>query len=598
MLFIKGFDIMEYRWSLKELYTSFQSQEFIQDLIKFDEFIDKFRRMSREISNPKIEIIEHLENYINFNNEFFHLSFRLMSFCQLTLSVDTKNVDALKYLEIIEEKLTAISEPNTKFIKWIGSLKNLDEIIEASTLLEEHNFYLNEIYKNSKYILDEKEEAVISKMKNTGSNAWSKLQDLTVSNLLISININENEEKLPLTVIRNMAYDEDSNVRKNAYEAELEAYKQIEDVSAACLNGIKGEVITIAKLRGYSSPLDESLISSRMEKKTLDCMFNSIEKYIPAFRKYLRKKAEILSYKGGLPFYDLFAPIGKSNKKYTFEEAKEFIINNFKTFSPKLADYALNAFDKNWIDADPREGKVGGAFCENLHVIGESRIMSNFSGTFNDVITLAHELGHGYHGACLTNESAINSDYPMPIAETASTFCETIIKKAAIKNMTKDDAVLILENDISDCAQIIVDIYSRFLFEKELFKRRENSSVNSENLQKIMLDSQMKAYGDGLDSNYLHSYMWICKPHYYSAGFNFYNYPYAFGLLFSKGLYSIYLKDKNNFVKEYDKLLSVTGKNNMSDIAAIMGIDINSVGFWNDSLEMINKDIDNFIKLV
>lgn len=588
---------MEHRWSLKELYDSFESKEFKEDLIRCDKFIDKIKEISETFADSKEENIKKLENYISVDNEFFHLSFKLLSFCQLSLSVETTNVEALKYLEVIEEKITELAEPNTKVAKWIGKLQNLDDIIGSSTILKEHNFYLKEIQQNNKYVLSEKEETIISKMRNTGSSAWSKLQDLTLSNLLVKININGKEEKLPLTVVRNMAYDANDNIRKTAYIAELAAYSEIEDVSAACLNGIKGEVITVDKLRGYKSPLEESLISSKMDQKTLDSMFSAISEYLPVFRKYFRKKAQILSYRGGLPFYEMFAPIGKSSRKYTFEEARDFIVENFKTFSDKLADYALKAFNNKWIDAEPREGKVGGAFCENLHVIGESRIMSNFTGNFNDVVTLAHELGHGYHGACLLKESAINSEYPMPIAETASTFCETIIKKAATDKVDKEESISILETEISDCAQVIVDIYSRFLFESEVFKKREKGSISVEELKSIMLEAQKKAYGDGLDSNYLHPYMWICKPHYYSADFNFYNYPYAFGLLFSKGLYSIYLKDKEKFVKEYDKLLALTGKNKIFDIAKFMNIDINSVSFWKESLELIKEDIDKFITL-
>jgi pepF/M3 family oligoendopeptidase len=589
---------LEHKWSLKELYSSFSSEEFKNDLIKCDEFIDKIKKMSEKLTNDKSNLVKILEEYINISNYFSHLSFKLMAFCQLTLSVDTKNADALRYLELLEEKLTALAQPSTKFTKWIGSLQNLDEIIKASETLKEHAFYLREEVKKNKYILGENEEIIISKMRNTGSSAWSKLQDLTTSNLLVDIDIKGKKEKLPLTIIRNMAYDDDKNLRKLAYEAELKSYKKIEDVSAACLNGIKGEVITVAKLRGYKSPLEESLINSRMDRESLDAMFNAIKEYLPVFKKYFRKKAEILGYKNGLPFYELFAPIGKNSKQYTYEDAKEFIVYKFKTFSDKLSNYALNAFDKNWIDAEPREGKVGGAFCENLHVIGESRIMSNFSGNFGDVVTLAHELGHGYHGSCLLNESAINSEYPMPIAETASTFCETIIKKAAVKNVAKEEALLILETEISDCAQVIVDIYSRFLFEQELFERREKSSLSSKELQEIMIESQKKSYGEGLDLNYLHPYMWVCKPHYYSAGFNFYNYPYAFGLLFSKGLYSKYLEDKEKFVAEYDTLLSVTGKNQISDITKLMNIDIHSMDFWRSSLELIREDIDKFIKLL
>ncbi|TGU86830.1 oligoendopeptidase F, partial [Mesorhizobium sp. M00.F.Ca.ET.186.01.1.1] len=188
------------------------------------------------------------------------------------------------------------------------------------------------------------------------------------------------------------------------------------------------------------------------------------------------------------------------------------------------------------------EGKRGGAFCYNLHMVGESRIMANYTGSYNDVSTLAHELGHGYHGECLVQEAFYNSDYPMPIAETASILCETIIAKAALAQATPEEAFSILENDISGASQVIVDIYSRYLFESAVFARRSEGSLSVGELKELMLQAQKDAYGAGLDSSVLHPYMWVCKPHYYSADFNFYNFPYAFGLLFAKGLYAEYVK--------------------------------------------------------
>jgi len=211
--------------------------------------------------------------------------------------------------------------------------------------------------------------------------------------------------------------------------------------------------------------------------------------------------------------------------------------------------------------------------------------------------TLAHELGHGYHGACLMKEEYLNSDYPMPIAETASIFCETIVKEAALKTANKEEAFSMLENDISDSAQVIVDIYSRFIFESEVFKRRESGSLSVNELKEIMLDAQKEAYGNGLDPDFLHPYMWLCKPHYYSADYNFYNFPYAFGLLFSKGLYAEYLKKGKEFTAEYDRMLSVTGKMSIEDVVKVMNIDVHDPGFWRSSLELIEKDIDRFIKL-
>lgn len=588
---------MDLNWSLKELYESFESKNFKEDLRECDNSIENFIQWVETSTKDCDNFIKNLEEFIRLKSHLEDLFSRLFAFCQLNLSVETNNSAALKNLEILEQKYASLAEADAKIKKWIGNTNDLNNLIEHSTLLKEHSFYLKEIQLNSKYVLSDKEEAVIAKMKNTGSSSWAKLRDLLTSSVKVDIELNGEKKQLPLTVIRNMAYEKDEETRKKAYEAELDSYKKIEEAVAACLNGIKGEVITTSKLRGYKSPLEEALINSRMDEETLDAMLAAMKESLPSFRKYFKRKGELLQKNNGLPFYDIFAPIGKSNMEFPYEKGKEFVYENFKTFGTKLADYAKKAFDNNWIDVKPKEGKVGGAFCSNLHSIGESRIMLNYGDKFDDVITLAHELGHGYHGECLKDEAILNSDYPMPIAETASTFCETIVKKAAVKNASKEEAFTILESEIGDYAQIIVDIYSRFYFESEVFKRREISSLSPSELNEIMIEAQKYTYGDGLDEKYLHPYMWICKPHYYDADYNFYNFPYAFGLLFAKGLYAEYLKRGESFIAGYDKLLKATGKMNLADVAKLMNINIKNIEFWRSSLRIMEEDINKFMKL-
>ncbi|SHH32131.1 oligoendopeptidase, pepF/M3 family [Caloranaerobacter azorensis DSM 13643] len=588
---------MDLKWSLDELYTSFESEDFINDMKKLDSSIKKINDWSEINLNTKDNAIQKIEEYINIQIELNTLFEKLMSFAELTSSVDAKNEKALMIIDKLQTKITELTKPTVKFQRWLNSIENLDKIISSSNILKEHEFYLKEIYNKAKYLLSDEEEILIAKMSNTGSNAWTKLQNILTSTLLVDININGQEKQLPLSIVRNMAYDKDPKIRKTAYEAELKSYKKIEESSAACLNGIKGEVLTVCEMKGYNSPLDMTLIDSRMDRDTLNAMLSAIKESLPTFRKYYKRKAELLGYNNGLPFYELFAPMGEIDMNFTYDEAKDYIVKNFRSFSEKLAEFANNAFENRWIDAKPREGKRGGAFCSNLHPIKQSRILSNFTGSFNDVITLAHELGHGYHGDCLKDESILNSDYPMPLAETASIFCETIVKNAALKEATSKEAFWILEQSISDAGQVIVDIYSRFLFESNLFEKRKDHALSVRELKELMLDAQKEAYGDGLNENYLHPYMWICKPHYYEAAYNFYNFPYAFGLLFAIGLYAEYLKKGKAFIEEYDRLLAATGKNNAVDVAKLMDIDIRSVDFWRSSLKLIEKDIEKFIEL-
>ena len=588
---------MNLNWSLKELYTSFNSEEFLEDMECLTEVIDEINKWTEIIVKDTDCAKVKLEGYVERFSVLADLITKIGSFIELSISVNTKDDEALKYSDILEKKLTKIVEAETKLNKWISSIENIDEVIKDSILLKDHEFILKEVVEKSKYLLTDREEAIIANMQNTGSNAWGKLKDNLISTHKVEINEDGKIKEYPLTVVLNMAYDKDEKVRKRAYEAEIASYTKIEEGVAAALNGIKGEVLTICEFRGYKSPLEQTLINSRMDEESLNVMLEAMKESMPKFREYLKRKAEILGHKNGLPFYDMYAPIVESDMEFDYEKGKKFVVDKFRTFSDNLANFAQKAMNNNWIDVMPKEGKVGGAFCAGIHYLGESRILLNYGNSFSDVVTMAHELGHGFHGECLKDESVLNTEYPMPIAETASTFCETIVKKAAIKEADKITALAILESEISDCNQVIVDIYSRFLFEKSLFEARKESALTVDQIKKLMLDAQREAYGDGLDPEYLHPYMWTWKPHYYYANSNFYNFPYAFGLLFAKGLYAEYLKKGSEFSSEYENLLSITGKHNIVDITKEVGIDIHNKEFWKSSLRTIEEDIDKFMEL-
>ena len=588
---------MNLNWSLKELYTSFNSEEFQEDMECLTEVIEEINKWTEIIIKDTDCAKVKLEGYVERFSVLADLITKIGSFIELSISVNTKDEEALRYSDILEKKLTKIVEAETKLNKWISSIENIDEVINESILLKDHEFILKEIVEKSKYLLTDREEAIIANMQNTGSNAWGKLKDNLISTLKVEINEDGKIKEYPLTVVLNMAYDKDEKVRKRAYEAEIASYTKIEEGVAAALNGIKGEVLTICEFRGYKSPLEQTLINSRMDEESLNVMLEAMKESMPKFRQYLKRKAEILGHKNGLPFYDMYAPIVESEMEFDYEKGKKFVVDKFRTFSDNLANFAQKAMNNNWIDVMPKEGKVGGAFCAGIHYLGESRILLNYGNSFSDVVTMAHELGHGFHGECLKDESVLNTEYPMPIAETASTFCETIVKKAAIKEADKITALAILESEISDCNQVIVDIYSRFLFEKSLFEARKESALTVDQIKKLMLDAQREAYGDGLDPEYLHPYMWTWKPHYYYANSNFYNFPYAFGLLFAKGLYAEYLKKGSEFSSEYENLLSITGKYNIADITKEVGIDIHNKEFWKSSLRTIEEDIDKFMQL-
>lgn len=584
-------------WSLKELYASFDDELFEGDLTKLKELAKSFNEFASNQLQSSEDAQSKCEQYVSYQAQLSHLLLKLMSFANLTSAVDASNERALYYMNYIQELANEFVKPSVAFKMFIKAVNNLDEVIEASDTLKEFEYHLHFLKDEADYLLSEAEEILISKMRLSGSTAWSNLQNKVTSTLMIDVELDGQTQSLPLPAVRNLAYHHDAAVRKMAYEAELAAYSRIEEASGAALNGIKGEVITINGLRGYDSPLVETLRVSRMDQDTLDAMLKAMKKALPSFQRYYQHKAKLLNHKEGLPFYDLFAPIKKSESTYTYDEAMTYIIKQFESFSLELAAYTQKAYDAKWIDYTPRNNKRGGAFCMNIHSIKESRIMSNFDGSFSNLITLAHELGHGYHGQQLVDESIINSRYPMPLAETASIFCETIVVNAALKEVSDEEQIAILEASISDAGQVIVDILSRFFFESALFEKRAQGVVSVGELKNMMLESQKRAYGDGLDHNYLHPYMWLNKPHYYSAGLNFYNFPYAFGLLFAKGLYAQYLEQSEGFLEKYNNLLKATGKNNIKDVASMVNVDVGQSEFFEKSLALIEKDIERFIEL-
>lgn len=573
-----------YEWTLEDLYPSFESQEFKQDVEAYKALKGKFESLTLEDS------IEGITQVVKLLEESTVLTGRLYNYIHLTLATDTTHETATQ----VEVQLAGVSADlqatYAKVSKFLGTIQT---DITTDPFLAEYRYYFEEAKKDATHLLSDELEEVLAKMSISGGKAWSQLFDFMWS----SAQGEYKGEVVTLSEIRGKAYDSDAEVRKSAYEAELKMYDAIKEPIAFSLNHIKKEVLTTSQLRGYESPLAHTLEASRMSRETLDALLEAICEYLPNFRKYLRHKAALLGHENGLPFYDLFAPVGNSSRTFTVEESKDYLIENFKTFSADLAEMTEEFFDKHYIDFYPRKGKVGGAFCANLPMIKQSRVLTNFTGSLSDVVTLAHELGHAYHGLHIENHRPLNQDYSMPVAETASTFNENIIMNTAIKEASDEEKIALIESQLQDTTQIIVDIYSRYLFESAVFENREQSFMFSKDLEEMMLSAQKEAYGDGLDQDYLHPYMWACKPHYYSTGLSFYNFPYAFGGLFSKGLYAIYQEQPEGFVEKYQELLRATTVSSVEDTAKVLGVDVSTPEFWKKALAEVAESIEAFIAL-
>jgi len=582
-------------WDLTRLYADFDDK-FDADLDKAAELAKSGLQFMRGLKAGENDV-ENMKEAIVRKQELSTLFSRAAQFTHLTISVNATHEAALRAQDRIAKISNTLAMMNSAFTDFVGKIADLDSVIEADPLIKEHEFILRETKAEASHLIDPELEPLVLQMQTTGAKAWANLRGTLDATLLIDVD--EERKGLSLAAVRGFAYSADADLRKRAYEAEIAAYPRTEIAMAACLNGIKGEAITLLPYKKYSTPIEMTLDSSRMDQETLDALIAVLYEALPMFRRYFRAKAKALGYEGGLKFYDLFAPLGASGKTFTLEEAREYLVKVLSQFSDNMGKFIDNAFEERWIDAFPKPGKRGGAFCSGAHCIGRSYVCTNFDGSLSSVSTLAHELGHAYHGSQLMKNSPLNTGYPMPLAETASIFNETLLSHVALKNCTSaDEELMLLDTELTDASQVVVDILSRYIFETEVFARRADHNLSVKELKEIMLDAQRKTYGDGLDENCMHPYMWACKPHYYRHNLHFYNFPYAFGLLFGKGVFAQYEKEGDAFIPKYDELLANTVKGNVYDVAKSVGIDVHDINFWRSSIEVISKTVDRFCELV
>lgn len=577
-------------WNLDPIYRGFDDPAFASDLAALREKVDAFVSLTARL--PETEPLPGLRQGIDILEQISLLTGKLAGYASLRQAADTKDPEPGSRMGQVMAVYSDAAAPMAAFQDWAARLPDMTTLAAGDDVLRDYTFLLEKWKDNSRYLLSGSGEAVMARLSLSGSDAWSEMQQYLTS----TVRVNYRDTVTNLSAIRNMAYSPDPQVRRDAYEAELRCYPAIADPVAYALNSIKLETISDCRLRGYASPLERTLKQADMKRETLDAMMDAIREYLPKFHRYLKVKAAALGHKNGLPWYDLFAPMGASSTRFTTREARDYLVNLFAGFDSELSRMVARAFDNAWIDFYPRDGKAGGAFCAGVECLGESRILTNFDGMMGDVVTLAHELGHAFHNQCIRDHRPLNRDYSMPLAETASTFNECVVMASAIQDAAGDaEKIALIESQLQDATQIICDILSRYLFETAVFQNREESFMDASTLCDMMLTAQKQAYGDGLDPDCLHPYMWVCKSHYY--GPTFYNFPYAFGGLFARGLYARYLQEGAAFVPKYKELLHTTTVATAEDTARVAGIDLTDRDFWRSALQTIADQIDLFCSL-
>jgi oligoendopeptidase F len=576
------------RWDMTPIFPSLQSPEFtaafeqvkrkLGDLVPLFDRHGLRRRESAAVGAAEVEAFETVTG--QFNALFRELRM-VYAYIGCFVATDAADDTAQSLLSELQMARVTLDQVRARYIAWIGSL-DIDALLAASAVAREHEFMLRKAQARSRHQMGEEQEELAADLQPAGLSGWSKLHHNVTALLTVTLPLRGETQTLPMSAVRALANDPDREVRRSAYEAELAAWETVAVPLAAALNGIKGAQGVLRRRRGYEDDVAPTLIDNHIDRAALDAM------------QHMRAKARALGLER-LAWYDVSAPVGEGGRSYTWPDAESFIREQFGRYSARMAGFADRSFRERWIDAEPRAGKEGGAFCTGLRP-GESRILMNYDRSFNSVSTLAHELGHGYHNLNLQARTPLQSDTPSTLAETASIFCETLSFEAVLAGTSGAERLGLLEASLQRDLLVVVDIHSRFLFEKAVFERRARRELTPRELDELMLECQRQTYGDGLDDALLHPKMWAVKGHYY--GPTFYNYPYTFGLLFGLGLYARYTADPDGFRAGYDDLLSSTGLADAATLAQRFGIDVRGLAFWRASLDVIREKIGEFEQLV
>lgn len=607
-------------WKLDGIFRSTDSDEYtaylascresMTNITSLLESADAFTRKG----NENFDFAAWLASFLQEYERAAAMSGTLCNYAYIVYSTDTTNPDRLNALNVTIDLNNGLRASERRLALVLAShQKYMDDFYTRYPAYRDYRYLLQELADSSAHQMSAPEEKLADDMQKTGGDAWERLQEQLISSM-------QDEKGRTFNELRGLAASADKDERKEAYTKELALLRSNRIAFAACLNNLKGETLMLNGRRNWKGALDRALHSSRLSRESLTALTGAIEDSLPVWRNYFKAKAAILRKSGqtasssagtagrGLAFYDLFAPLpapgtaeavnaGGSlfTRTWSFEEAKDYILREYDSFSTNMGNFARMAFASGWVDAKIRPGKVGGAYDQDFAKGHQSRILCNFTGKFGDVITMAHELGHAFHFSCMKGKSPLFFDYPMTLAETASTFAETLVKQDMIANASQADALLIIEQDLQDVAQVLVDILSRFYFERSVFEEREKGELGADDFCRLMAEAQQQTYGDGLNEE-RHEYMWAVKSHYYSTGLDFYNFPYAFGQLFAAALYAKFRTEGKAFTEHYEQLLADTGNMSCEDLCAKAGFDIRDKAFWKSGIDIYAQEVETLVR--
>ncbi|CAI3368634.1 M3 family oligoendopeptidase [Enterococcus cecorum] len=583
-------------WDLESIFAGGSSSESLQqELQQISTKMKEFHQLVDAFTPNAENQVEALSEILAVHEEIQKSFTECGSFIEALNSANIHDQQAKLLTGQLYSNLPAFQLATTILNKKFASYSE-EDWQNLMTHFSQIAFRLSEMRRDGQELLDEQSENIINTLALDGQSAWSQHYDTIVA----SIQIPFNGEMLSAgQAFNTMMSSQDKAVRQELFEKWEKAWSEKADIFADTLNHLDGFRLNNYKLHGIDDFLKQPLEYNRLDKETLDMMWGTIQKNKQPIIDFLTRKAQLFG-KDKMDWQDQDAPIVLGDfeeRRYTFDQAADFIVENFKKFSPKMSEFAQMAFDKAWIEAEDRPGKRPGGYCTSLPKSQESRIFMTYGESVNEVSTLAHELGHAFHSHVMWDLPTLNQDYAMNVAETASTFAELIVADATLKEAkTDEEKINLLDVKLQNAIAMFMNIHARFIFESNFYAARQKGLVATDEITRLMVEAQKEAYINGLGS--YHPHFWAAKLHFFIDEVPFYNFPYTFGYLFSLGIYAKASQHADGFEDQYIALLRDTASMTTEELAKKhLDTDLHQATFWQAGIDMVLKDIATFMEL-
>lgn len=462
--------------------------------------------------------------------------------------------------------------------------------------------FLKTMRREAQWSMPPAEERLAADLGVDGIQAWGRLYDTLSGKLEFEMEFPDGQrQRLPISQRRALMADTDRRVRQAAFAGGTAAWQQMEDVAAAALNAIAGTRLTLNPRRGVPHFLDVALFQSSISRATLDAMLEAVRRRAELPRRALRLKARAMGL-GGISWYDLEAPLPfPDTRAIPWEEAKALVERTFSRVYPDLGAFTRQMYEDRWIEWEPRAGKRPGGFCTSSPLSGESRIFMTYRDTLHDLRTLAHEAGHAFHQHIMRPLRSWARAYPMTLAETASTFGELVMAEGLMaEGKTSElEQARLLDMEAGNACAYLLDIPMRFEFEKSFYEERSQGPVSVSRLKELMVEAQQQVFGEVLEKGEEDPYFWASKLHFYITGATFYNFPYTFGFLLSRGLFSRFVAEGAAFLPRYEEFLRLTGSGTAEEVARqTLGCDLEKPAFWEEALQSLEQPLQRLEALL